>query len=106
MSLLWESRHPRMRSADTIDIIGYNGDRCRVAGPGMHQDWGPVLSRGSTGLFGMPFNTTDVGSLVCVGDSTFPGQGVNACVCGLESLRLMRSMRSMRSMRPELDPTP
>ena len=26
----------------------------------------------------MPFNRTDVDGLYCVGDSTFPGQGVNA----------------------------
>lgn len=68
--------------------------------------YGPVPKRRPWGMLGMPFNTTDVGSLVCVGDSTFPGQGVNACVCGLESLRLMRSIRSMRLMRPELDPMP
>ena len=28
----------------------------------------------------MPFNRTSVDSLYCVGDSTFPGQGVNAVV--------------------------
>ena len=28
----------------------------------------------------MPFNSTDIPGLYCVGDSTFPGQGVNAVV--------------------------
>ncbi|MGK2881090.1 MAG: hypothetical protein ACSLE6_09950 [Mycobacterium sp.] len=45
-----------MRTTDTIDILGYNGDRCRVSGPGMG-DWGPELARHSTGLFGMPFKS-------------------------------------------------
>lgn len=31
-------------------------------------------------MMGMPFNTTEVQDLYCVGDSTFPGQGVNAVV--------------------------
>jgi len=30
------------------------------------------------GLLGMPFNTTGVDGLYCVGDSCFPGQGVIA----------------------------
>lgn len=31
-------------------------------------------------MLSMPFNRTDVSGLYCVGDSTFPGQGVNAVV--------------------------
>jgi prolycopene isomerase len=31
-------------------------------------------------MLGFPFNTTDVEGLYCTGDSTFPGQGVNAVV--------------------------
>lgn len=31
-------------------------------------------------MLSMPFNTTSVQGLYCVGDSTFPGQGVNAVV--------------------------
>jgi prolycopene isomerase len=31
-------------------------------------------------MLGMPFNRTSVKGLYCVGDSTFPGQGVNAVV--------------------------
>ena len=30
------------------------------------------------GLLPMPFNTTDIENLYCVGDSCFPGQGLNA----------------------------
>ncbi|QDZ22694.1 carotenoid isomerase [Chloropicon primus] len=40
--------------------------------------YGPIPSKRPLGLLGMPFNRTDVESLYCVGDSTFPGQGVNA----------------------------
>jgi prolycopene isomerase len=32
------------------------------------------------GILNMPFNTTDIKNLYCAGDSTFPGQGVNAVV--------------------------
>lgn len=48
--------HPMLRWTDTIDIIGVNGDRCRVSGRGMG-DWGPELARHSTGLFDSPFKT-------------------------------------------------
>lgn len=42
--------------------------------------YGPIPSRRPLGMLSMPFNTTSVKSLYCVGDSTFPGQGVNAVV--------------------------
>ena len=42
--------------------------------------YGPVPSRRPFGMLGFPFNTTDVEGLYCTGDSTFPGQGVNAVV--------------------------
>lgn len=43
------------RHTDTIDVIGVNGDFCRIS----HDDltWGPVLAPGSTGLFEMPIQT-------------------------------------------------
>ena len=43
------------RHTDTIDVIGTNGDFCRIS----HDDltWGPVLAPGSTGLFEMPVQT-------------------------------------------------
>ena len=40
--------------------------------------YGPIPARRPTGMLGMPMNTTAVPGLYCVGDSTFPGQGVNA----------------------------
>lgn len=42
--------------------------------------YGPIPSRRPLGMLSMPFNTTSVDGLYCVGDSTFPGQGVNAVV--------------------------
>jgi prolycopene isomerase len=40
--------------------------------------YGPIPTRKLLGLLGMPFNRTAVPGLYCVGDSTFPGQGLNA----------------------------
>jgi prolycopene isomerase len=40
--------------------------------------YGPIPARKLLGLLGMPFNRTSVAGLYCVGDSTFPGQGLNA----------------------------
>jgi prolycopene isomerase len=40
--------------------------------------YGPVPRHKLRGLLGMPFNRTDIPGLYCVGDSSFPGQGLNA----------------------------
>lgn len=40
--------------------------------------YGPIPRKKLLGLLGMPFNRTSVPGLYCVGDSTFPGQGLNA----------------------------
>ncbi|WP_431632720.1 carotenoid isomerase [Alkalinema pantanalense] len=40
--------------------------------------YGPIPSKKLLGLLGMPFNRTSISGLYCVGDSTFPGQGLNA----------------------------
>ena len=40
--------------------------------------YGPIPRRKLPGLWGMPFNRTAIPGLYCVGDSTFPGQGLNA----------------------------
>ncbi|MEO1400464.1 MAG: carotenoid isomerase [Cyanobacteria bacterium J06635_1] len=40
--------------------------------------YGPIPSRPLPGLLKMPFNRTSIQGLYCVGDSTFPGQGLNA----------------------------
>ncbi|WP_293104694.1 carotenoid isomerase [Moorena sp. SIOASIH] len=44
----------------------------------MDGTYGPIPSRKLMGLLGMPFNRTAIPGLYCVGDSTFPGQGLNA----------------------------
>ncbi|BAY36310.1 FAD dependent oxidoreductase [Nostoc sp. NIES-2111] len=40
--------------------------------------YGPIPRRKLPGLLSMPFNRTAIKGLYCVGDSTFPGQGLNA----------------------------
>ena len=40
--------------------------------------YGPMPTRPLRGLLGMPLNRTAIPGLYCVGDSTFPGQGLNA----------------------------
>jgi prolycopene isomerase len=40
--------------------------------------YGPIPRRKLLGLLKMPFNRTAIPGLYCVGDSTFPGQGLNA----------------------------
>nr|ATQ36009.1 prolycopene isomerase [Betaphycus gelatinus] len=40
--------------------------------------YGPMARKRLSGLLSMPFNRTEVQGLYCVGDSTFPGQGLNA----------------------------
>ena len=40
--------------------------------------YGPIPRGKLAGLLGMPFNRTGIPGLYCVGDSTFPGQGLNA----------------------------
>jgi hypothetical protein len=42
--------------------------------------YGPIPMRPPLGILNMPFNRTDIAGLFCAGDSTFPGQGVNAVV--------------------------
>lgn len=45
----------RYQHVDTIDVIGDNGDFCRISPPGF--SWGPELAPGSTGLFETPYQT-------------------------------------------------
>lgn len=40
--------------------------------------YGPIPAHRLLGLLSMPFNSTAIKNLYCVGDSTFPGQGLNA----------------------------
>ncbi|MEM9769522.1 MAG: carotenoid isomerase [Cyanobacteria bacterium P01_D01_bin.71] len=61
-------------------------DHCSIATPRTHRrflgrldgTYGPMPRRQLPGLLGMPFNRTAIPGLYCVGDSTFPGQGLNA----------------------------
>ncbi len=46
---------------------------------GRHQgSYGPIPAKRLPGLLPMKFNTTKIKNLFCVGDSCFPGQGLNA----------------------------
>tara|TARA_B100000700_G_scaffold328678_1_gene447322 strand:+ start:2722 stop:4284 length:1563 start_codon:yes stop_codon:yes gene_type:complete len=40
--------------------------------------YGPIPSKKLSGLLRMPMNSTRIKNLFCVGDSSFPGQGLNA----------------------------
>ncbi|MDF5708901.1 MAG: carotene isomerase [Nostoc sp. S4] len=61
-------------------------DYLEVATPRTHRrflgredgTYGPIPRRKLQGLLKMPFNRTAIRGLYCVGDSTFPGQGLNA----------------------------
>ena len=61
-------------------------DHCSIGTPRTHRrflgrrdgTYGPMPQHPLRGLLGMPFNRTAVPGLYCVGDSTFPGQGLNA----------------------------
>ncbi|MEO1094769.1 MAG: carotenoid isomerase [Cyanobacteria bacterium J06638_28] len=67
---------------------GLNGaiEHCSIGTPRTHRrflgrrdgTYGPMPRHQLWGLLGMPFNRTAVPGLYCVGDSTFPGQGLNA----------------------------
>jgi hypothetical protein len=54
---IYGASHPMVRVTDTIDVIGFNGDRCRISGKGCRDDWGPLLAPASTGLWESPFKT-------------------------------------------------
>lgn len=59
---------------------------CTVGTPRTHRrflsrvdgTYGPIPKRKLPGLLSMPLNRTSIDRLYCVGDSTFPGQGLNA----------------------------
>ena len=61
-------------------------EHCSIVTPRTHRrflgrvdgTYGPMPRRQRPRLLGMPFNRTVVPGLYCVGDSTFPGQGLNA----------------------------
>ena len=69
-----------------IPDIQDNIDHKEIGTPRTHKkflnrfegSYGPIPKRKLFGLLPMPFNTTDINNLYCVGDSCFPGQGLNA----------------------------
>ncbi|GAX80223.1 hypothetical protein CEUSTIGMA_g7661.t1 [Chlamydomonas eustigma] len=70
---------PGLRGAITLKEVGTPRTHRRF----LSRDdgtYGPIPSRPPFGMLSMPFNTTEISGLYCVGDSTFPGQGVNAVV--------------------------
>ena len=66
--------------------VGIGDGPCRVGTPRTHRrflgrldgTYGPIPRDRLPGLLPMPFNRTALPGLYCVGDSTFPGQGLNA----------------------------
>lgn len=72
-----EKLFPGLEAAIEHQEIGTPRSHRRFLG---RQDgtYGPVPARKLPGLLTMPFNRTAVPGLYCVGDSTFPGQGLNA----------------------------
>jgi len=86
-----ETRFPGLGAAVSFQEVGtprthrrYLGRRDGTYGP---MPWRPAAGGGTggapgdtplAGLLAMPFNRTAVRGLYCVGDSAFPGQGLNA----------------------------
>ena len=72
-----ETIFPGLSSALDYQEVGTPRTHRRFLG---RQDgtYGPIPRKKLPGLLGMPFNRTEIPGLYCVGDSTFPGQGLNA----------------------------
>ncbi len=68
---------PGLREAITLQHIGTPRTHRRFLGR-VNGTYGPVPKGTPWGLLTMPFNRTALAGLYCVGDSTFPGQGLNA----------------------------
>lgn len=65
--------------SDNINHIEIGSPRSHKRFLGRHKGtYGPIPSMKLAGLLPMPFNTTGIRNLYCVGDSCFPGQGLNA----------------------------
>ncbi len=69
-----------------IPNLDKNIDHKEIGTPRTHKkflgrfegSYGPIPKKKLLGLLPMPFNTTKIKNLYCVGDSCFPGQGLNA----------------------------
>ncbi|AJD58210.1 carotene isomerase [Synechococcus elongatus UTEX 2973] len=72
-----EAIFPGLSSAIDYQEVGTPRTHRRFLGR-QNGTYGPIPRRKLAGLLGMPFNRTAIPGLYCVGDSTFPGQGLNA----------------------------
>ncbi|MEB3248943.1 MAG: carotenoid isomerase [Merismopediaceae bacterium] len=72
-----ESIFPGLNAALDYQEVGTPRTHRRFLGR-QNGTYGPIPQRKLLGLLGMPFNRTAIPHLYCVGDSTFPGQGLNA----------------------------
>ena len=68
---------PGLKEAITHQEIGTPRSHRRFLGR-FQGSYGPIPAMQLPGLLPMPFNRTGVKHLYCVGDSCFPGQGLNA----------------------------
>ncbi len=72
-----ETLFPGLQASVRYQEIGTPRTHRRFLGR-LDGTYGPIPSGQPRGLLEMPFNRTSVPGLYCVGDSTFPGQGLNA----------------------------
>jgi prolycopene isomerase len=68
---------PGLASAITHREVGTPRSHRRFLGR-LGGSYGPIPAMRLPGLLPMPFNRTGISGLYCVGDSCFPGQGLNA----------------------------
>ena len=68
---------PGLGAAVTLREVGTPRSHRRFLGRS-RGSYGPIPAMRLPGLLPMPFNRTGIGGLYCVGDSCFPGQGLNA----------------------------
>ncbi|BAQ64395.1 carotenoid isomerase [Geminocystis sp. NIES-3709] len=96
----WEELSPTQYESKKEEVAGRLIERLEVIFPGLdagldymeigtprthrkflgriNGTYGPIPAKRLNGLLSMPFNRTAIKNLYCVGDSTFPGQGLNA----------------------------
>ncbi|WP_320677053.1 carotenoid isomerase [Prochlorococcus sp. MIT 1300] len=72
-----ENIFPGLKSSICHKEIGTPRTHRRFLGR-FQGSYGPIPSLPLPGLLPMPFNSTGIQNLFCVGDSCFPGQGLNA----------------------------
>ncbi|KAJ0974148.1 hypothetical protein J5N97_016113 [Dioscorea zingiberensis] len=77
ISRLEKKLFPGLRSSIVLKEVGTPKTHRRYLARN-NGTYGPMPRTIPKGLLGMPFNTTGVDGLYCVGDSCFPGQGVIA----------------------------